>query len=435
LKAAGLNVPLPQACASTTVELRGEGEVWHTLALKDAQAIMDFLAHVGVLRSASAATLALPDPACKATPLAGSQTLRSSRPGVLVYLVHPGQSVALGEVVAEVIDPTAAGGSSVHQVKAGVSGVLYAVIRERYVMAGGEVGKIAGAKPFRTGALLGACRASYFQTDRTKSMNPKAAPSSSSSACLLKVEGIHKRFGNNEVLKGVSLQANAGDVISLIGSSGSGKSTLLRCINLLEKPNEGRILLSGEELQLKTDRHGELQAVHAAQLQRLRTKLAMVFQHFNLWAHMTVLQNIIEAPVHVLGVPRDEAVAAARRYLERVGLREVEDRYPSHMSGGQQQRVAIARALAVEPAVMLFDEPTSALDPELVGEVLRVMKLLAEEGRTMLVVTHEMGFAREVSNHLIFLHKGCIEEQGVPAEVLARPKSERLAQFLSGNLK
>ncbi len=252
---------------------------------------------------------------------------------------------------------------------------------------------------------------------------------------LLEVHDIHKRFGSNEVLKGVSLQASAGDVISLIGSSGSGKSTLLRCINLLENPNTGRIVLAGEELQLKADKHGELRAVNAAQLQRLRTKLAMVFQHFNLWAHMTVLQNIIEAPVNVLGIPKDKAVETARRYLERVGLRGVEDRYPSHMSGGQQQRVAIARALAVEPDVMLFDEPTSALDPELVGEVLRVMKLLAEEGRTMVVVTHEMGFAREVSSHLIFLHKGCIEEQGVPAEVLARPKSERLAQFLSGNLK
>ncbi len=252
---------------------------------------------------------------------------------------------------------------------------------------------------------------------------------------LLEVHDIHKHFGANEVLKGVSLQARAGDVISLIGSSGSGKSTLLRCINLLENPNTGRIVLGGEELQLKADKHGELRAVNAAQLQRLRTKLAMVFQHFNLWAHMTVLQNIIEAPVNVLGIPKDKAVETARRYLERVGLRGVEDRYPSHMSGGQQQRVAIARALAVEPDVMLFDEPTSALDPELVGEVLRVMKLLAEEGRTMVVVTHEMGFAREVSSHLIFLHKGCIEEQGVPAEVLARPKSERLAQFLSGNLK
>ncbi|MEZ5644266.1 MAG: ATP-binding cassette domain-containing protein [Burkholderiaceae bacterium] len=252
---------------------------------------------------------------------------------------------------------------------------------------------------------------------------------------MLEVSDIHKRFGNNEVLKGVSLTAHAGDVISLIGSSGSGKSTFLRCINLLERPNQGQIVLGGETLQLRADRHGELQAVQPAQLQRLRTRLAMVFQHFNLWSHMTVLQNIIEAPVHVLGIPRDQAVETARKYLERVGLRGVEDRFPSHMSGGQQQRVAIARALAVEPAVMLFDEPTSALDPELVGEVLRVMKLLAEEGRTMLVVTHEMGFAREVSNHLIFLHQGRIEEEGVPAEVLTRPRSERLAQFLSGNLK
>lgn len=252
---------------------------------------------------------------------------------------------------------------------------------------------------------------------------------------LLQVEGIFKRYGSNEVLKGVSLQAKAGDVISLIGSSGSGKSTLLRCINLLEKPNAGRIVLSGEELVLKANKRGELEAVNAAQLQKLRTRLAMVFQHFNLWAHMTVLQNIIEAPVHVLGVPKDQAVQTARKYLERVGLKDVEDRYPAHMSGGQQQRVAIARALAVEPEVMLFDEPTSALDPELVGEVLRVMKLLAEEGRTMVVVTHEMGFAREVSNHLVFLHKGQIEEQGPPADVLSRPKSERLAQFLSGHLK
>jgi arginine/ornithine transport system ATP-binding protein len=252
---------------------------------------------------------------------------------------------------------------------------------------------------------------------------------------LLQVENIHKRYGSNEVLKGVSLQAFAGDVISLIGSSGSGKSTLLRCINLLEKPNQGKITLNGESLALKADRYGELQAVEAAQLQRLRTKLAMVFQHFNLWAHMTVLENIIEAPVHVLGVSKEQAVQTARRYLERVGLRGVEDRYPAHMSGGQQQRVAIARALAVEPDVMLFDEPTSALDPELVGEVLRVMKLLAEEGRTMVVVTHEMGFAREVASHLIFLHQGQIEEQGVPADVLLQPKSERLAQFLSGNLK
>jgi arginine/ornithine transport system ATP-binding protein len=256
-----------------------------------------------------------------------------------------------------------------------------------------------------------------------------------SSTTKLQVDNIHKRFGSNEVLKGVSLAANAGDVISIIGSSGSGKSTFLRCINLLEKPHEGRITVAGEELKLVAQANGELGAADPKQLARLRTKLAMVFQHFNLWAHMTVLQNIIEAPVHVLGIPKDEAIVTARKYLEKVGLAGKEDAYPAHLSGGQQQRVAIARALAMEPEVMLFDEPTSALDPELVSEVLKVMKDLAKEGRTMVVVTHEMGFAREVSNHLIFLHKGCIEEQGVPAQVLANPKSERLGQFLSGSLK
>ena len=251
----------------------------------------------------------------------------------------------------------------------------------------------------------------------------------------LQVENIHKRFGSNEVLKGVSLSAYAGDVISIIGSSGSGKSTFLRCINLLEKPHQGRITVGGEALDLVPDKQGKLNAKDPKQLQRLRTKLAMVFQHFNLWAHMTVLDNIIEAPVHVLGVSRDEAVATARKYLARVDLAGMEDRFPAHLSGGQQQRVAIARALAMEPEVMLFDEPTSALDPELVSEVLKVMKTLAEEGRTMVVVTHEMGFAREVSNHLIFLHQGLVEEEGIPAQVLSKPKSERLAQFLSGNLK
>jgi arginine/ornithine transport system ATP-binding protein len=251
----------------------------------------------------------------------------------------------------------------------------------------------------------------------------------------LQVEDLHKRFGSHEVLKGVSLRAVAGDVISIIGSSGSGKSTLLRCINLLEKPQQGRIVVAGEALRLKPDARGDLQAADPQQLQRLRAKLAMVFQHFNLWAHLTVLQNIIEAPVQVLGLPRDEAIAIARKYLARVDLGGMEDRYPAHLSGGQQQRVAIARALAMEPEVMLFDEPTSALDPELVSEVLRVMQALAQEGRTMVVVTHEMGFAREVANHLIFLHQGRIEEQGRPAAVLAQPKSERLAQFLSGSLK
>ncbi len=246
---------------------------------------------------------------------------------------------------------------------------------------------------------------------------------------------IRKSYGSHEVLKGISLTARAGDVISIIGSSGSGKSTFLRCMNLLERPQQGRIIVAGEELKLVTAKDGMLKAADDKQLQQARAKLAMVFQHFNLWSHLTVLENIIEAPMHVLGKGKDEAIATARKYLDKVGLRNVEGKYPAHMSGGQQQRVAIARALAMEPEVMLFDEPTSALDPELVTEVLRVMRTLAEEGRTMVVVTHEMGFAREVSNHLLFLHQGCIEEQGVPREVLANPKSERLAQFLSGNLK
>jgi arginine/ornithine transport system ATP-binding protein len=251
----------------------------------------------------------------------------------------------------------------------------------------------------------------------------------------LRVEDLHKRFGSVEVLKGVSLTAQAGDVIALIGSSGSGKSTLLRCINLLEQPHAGRIVLAGEELRLTPGRHGELHAADARQLQRLRSRLAMVFQHFNLWSHMTAIENIVEAPIRVLGVARDEAVARAEALLARVGVAHRKNLYPSQLSGGEQQRVAIARALAMEPEVMLFDEPTSALDPELVGEVLRVMRDLAAEGRTMIVVTHEMGFAREVANQLVFLHKGVIEEQGVPREVLAAPKSERLRGFLSGSLK
>jgi histidine transport system ATP-binding protein len=215
----------------------------------------------------------------------------------------------------------------------------------------------------------------------------------------LTVDELHKKYGNLEVLKGVSLKAKAGDVISIIGSSGSGKSTFLRCINFLEQPCAGSITLNGEAIRTSPDKQGALCVADPKQLQQMRTKLAMVFQHFNLWGHMTVLENIIESPMHVLGLSRDEAVARARKYLAKVGLPEsVEDKYPSHMSGGQQQRVAIARALAMEPEVMLFDEPTSALDPELVGEVLKVMQSLAEEGRTMIVVTHEMGFARGIQS-------------------------------------
>ncbi|AZG14492.1 ABC transporter ATP-binding protein [Cupriavidus taiwanensis] len=255
-------------------------------------------------------------------------------------------------------------------------------------------------------------------------------------SCKLAVQDIHKSFGDNEVLKGVSLTAKKGDVISIIGASGSGKSTFLRCINYLERPKSGQIFLDGEEIRTKKDKTGDLVVVEPKQLQRMRTKLSMVFQHFNLWAHMNVLENIIEAPTHVLGLSRKEAEERAREYLEKVGLPpRVEKQYPSHLSGGQQQRVAIARALAMNPDVMLFDEPTSALDPELVGEVLKVMQKLAEEGRTMIVVTHEMGFARNVSNHVMFLHQGRTEEQGPPEEVLNSPRSERLRQFLSGSLK
>lgn len=252
----------------------------------------------------------------------------------------------------------------------------------------------------------------------------------------LVIRDLHKTFGDNEVLKGVSLNANAGDVISIIGSSGSGKSTFLRCINFLEQPSQGSIQLNGEQLNTVLDKSGNLKATSPKQLQKMRTQLMMVFQHFNLWSHMTVLENIIEGPIHVLGLKRAEAEERARKYLRKVGLAEsVETKYPSFLSGGQQQRVAIARALAMEPEVMLFDEPTSALDPELVGEVLKVMQSLAEEGRTMIVVTHEMGFARHVSNHVIFLHQGKIEEQGDPKEVLINPQSERLKQFLEGNFK
>ncbi|PBJ03324.1 ABC transporter ATP-binding protein [Pseudomonas sp. ACN5] len=251
----------------------------------------------------------------------------------------------------------------------------------------------------------------------------------------LEVQDLHKSYGAHQVLKGVSLQAQAGDVISIIGSSGSGKSTFLRCINLLEQPNAGDIVLNGEPLKLVTNKLGGLKAAEPRQLQRMRSQLSMVFQHFNLWSHMSALENVMEAPVHVLGQGKKEAREKAEHYLDKVGVAHRMHAWPAHMSGGEQQRVAIARALAMEPQVMLFDEPTSALDPELVGEVLKVMQDLAQEGRTMVVVTHEMGFAREVSNQLVFLHKGVVEERGDPREVLVNPQSERLRQFLAGSLK
>ncbi|ANS85147.1 L-cystine transport system ATP-binding protein YecC [Vibrio scophthalmi] len=247
----------------------------------------------------------------------------------------------------------------------------------------------------------------------------------------LNIKNLHKTFGQNQVLKGISLEAHKGDVISIIGSSGSGKSTFLRCINLLETPTAGEIWVNGELIEMKNNRVGEAIPANDKQVQRIRSRLAMVFQGFNLWSHMTVLENVVEAPIHVLGVPKAQAIENAELILKKVGLYERKDYYPGHLSGGQQQRAAIARALAVDPEVMLFDEPTSALDPELVGEVLGVMRDLAEEGRTMLVVTHEMAFARDVSNHVMFLHQGLVEEQGNPDNLFTNPESERLKQFIS----
>jgi histidine transport system ATP-binding protein len=252
----------------------------------------------------------------------------------------------------------------------------------------------------------------------------------------LVVAALHKKYGNNEVLKGVSLRAQPGSVTSIIGSSGSGKSTLLRCINFLEQPNAGRIFLNGEEIRMVSDRNGNLRVADSKQLRRMRVKLSMVFQHFNLWLHLTALENVIEAPIHVLGLSKTEAIERARENLAKVGLdRTIEAMYPAHLSGGQQQRVAIARALTMQPEVMLFDEPTSALDPELVGGILRVIQQLAAEGRTMVVVTHEMGFARNVSSNVIFLDGGVVGEEGPPDQIFQAPKSERLKQFLAALLK
>jgi len=242
----------------------------------------------------------------------------------------------------------------------------------------------------------------------------------------IRIDDLRKSFGAIEVLKGVSLRACEGDVVAIIGGSGSGKSTMLRCINFLETPTSGRIVIGGEEIALRPDGS----PANRRQIEQARRRLGMVFQQFNLWTHKTVLDNLIEVPVHVLGVPRAEAVARAQMLLARVGLAEKADVYPAFLSGGQQQRAAIARALAIDPRAMLFDEPTSALDPELVGEVLNVIRDLAAEGRTMILVTHEMKFAREVATHVIYLHNGVIEEQGPPDALFGAPRSDRLKQFL-----
>jgi ABC-type histidine transport system ATPase subunit len=249
----------------------------------------------------------------------------------------------------------------------------------------------------------------------------------------LEIRNLHKRYGALDVLKGISLAANDGAVISILGSSGSGKSTLLRCINLLENPHQGEILVAGEALKLKAARNGELVAADNRQINRLRSQIGFVFQNFNPWPHMSVLDNIIEAPRRVLGQSRAEAIEVAEALLAKVGIADKRHAYPNELSGGQQQRAAIARTLAMQPKVILFDEPTSALDPEMVQEVLAVIRNLAEEGRTMLLVTHEMNFARQVSSEVVFLHQGLVEEQGTPEQVFDNPLSARCRQFMSSN--
>jgi octopine/nopaline transport system ATP-binding protein len=256
-------------------------------------------------------------------------------------------------------------------------------------------------------------------------MNEAATPA-------LSVKDIRKAFAGVEVLNGISFDAHEGDVISILGASGSGKSTLLRCINLLEIPDSGTVSVAGETIRMRPRRGGGQEPADRRQVDRIRTELGMVFQSFNLWSHMTVLENVIEGPVHVLHRPKAECIAEAEALLDKVGIADKRNFYPAHLSGGQQQRAAIARALAMKPKVMLFDEPTSALDPELVGEVLRVLRALAEEGRTMLVVTHEMGFARNVSNRVIFVNQGLIDADGTPEEVFGGQSSERFRQFVSG---
>lgn len=249
----------------------------------------------------------------------------------------------------------------------------------------------------------------------------------------LEIRNLHKRYGDLEVLKGISLTARDGDVISILGSSGSGKSTFLRCINLLENPNEGDILVAGEQLRLKRAKDGDLVAADAKQINVMRSKLGFVFQNFNLWPHMSVLDNIIEAPRRVLGLSKAEATESAEALLAKVGIADKRHVYPNQLSGGQQQRAAIARTLAMQPKVILFDEPTSALDPEMVQEVLAVIRSLADEGRTMLLVTHEMNFAKQVSSEVVFLHQGLIEEQGTPKQVFDNPQSARCKQFMSSH--
>lgn len=250
---------------------------------------------------------------------------------------------------------------------------------------------------------------------------------------VLEINGLHKAYGDLEVIKGVDIKAHKGDVVSLIGSSGSGKSTILRCCNLLEDSQQGEILFNSEPVKWKGTGLNRVPA-DPKQVLRIRTNLSMVFQQFNLWSHMTILQNVMEAPVTVLGRDKHEVEMKAREYLDKVGIGDKCDVYPAQLSGGQQQRAAIARGLCMEPEALLFDEPTSALDPELEQEVIKVIKSLAAEGRTMLIVTHDMKMAADISSHVVFLHQGLIEEEGAPEHLFKAPKSDRLKQFLSSTV-
>jgi ABC-type polar amino acid transport system ATPase subunit len=245
---------------------------------------------------------------------------------------------------------------------------------------------------------------------------------------IVRVEGLHKYFGENHVLRGVDLEVARGEAVMLVGRSGSGKTTLLRCINFLEEPTAGTIEVDG--LRVEADPLGRRGRHHREEIRQIRMRAGMLFQEFNLFPHMTVIQNLIEAPIGVRGMPRDQAIAVADRYLAKVGLTDKRDEHPSRLSGGQKQRTAIARALCMEPQVLMFDEPTSALDPELIGEVLKVMEELAHEGTTMIVVTHEMHFAREAADRVVFMEEGEIVEQGPPEQVLNEPTDERTKQFL-----
>jgi polar amino acid transport system ATP-binding protein len=247
---------------------------------------------------------------------------------------------------------------------------------------------------------------------------------------MVKAEGVHKRFGRLEVLRGISLEVASGEVMCVIGPSGSGKSTFLRCINHLEKIDSGRLSVDGDLVGYR-QRGDRLYELRDSEVAKRRAEIGMVFQRFNLFPHKTALDNVIEAPCRVRSTPRREAVAHAQELLDRVGLADKLASYPAQLSGGQQQRVAIARALAMKPKLMLFDEPTSALDPELVGDVLDVMRALAKDGMTMIVVTHEIGFAREVADKLVFMDEGIVVEAGAPRDVIAKPQHERTRAFLS----